>query len=244
MRRNLLMVVLSAGIATGASAQVVFDNFDAGDTYNTSSGWTVSGIYSVVATDWDAANGFISSISGPIDTIDLAIGHVTGSNEFTLALYDDAGGQPGSLLWMSAPIVGQMGSFGSANPPVTVNVGGAVSINAGQLYWVVASSADDAWLAWNLNSIGDLGPHRSSNDGGQTWAFGGDNDERGAFRVTLGGAGCPADLDGDGDADADDFFLYLDAFAQGNAAICDIDGDGDCDADDFFAYLDLFARGC
>ncbi len=56
--------------------------------------------------------------------------------------------------------------------------------------------------------------------------------------------GCPADLDGDGDADSDDFFLYLDAFAAGDLAVCDIDGDGDCDSDDFFAYLDLFAAGC
>ncbi len=57
-------------------------------------------------------------------------------------------------------------------------------------------------------------------------------------------ARCPADLDGDGDADSDDFFIYLDAFANGDMDICDIDGCGDCDADDFFAYLDLFAAGC
>ncbi len=55
---------------------------------------------------------------------------------------------------------------------------------------------------------------------------------------------CPADLDGDGDTDADDFFAYLDAFANGNLAVCDIDNDGDCDADDFFGYLDQFAQGC
>ena len=55
---------------------------------------------------------------------------------------------------------------------------------------------------------------------------------------------CPADLDGDGDADSDDFFVYLDAFANGDLSVCDLDGCGDCDADDFFAYLDLFAAGC
>lgn len=55
---------------------------------------------------------------------------------------------------------------------------------------------------------------------------------------------CPGDLDGDGDADADDFFMFLDAFAGGDFAVCDLDGDGDCDADDFFAYLDRFAQTC
>ncbi len=55
---------------------------------------------------------------------------------------------------------------------------------------------------------------------------------------------CEADLDGDGDADADDFFAYLDAFADGDLAVCDVDGDGNCDADDFFGYLDVFAAGC
>ncbi len=244
MRRNLVTVAFSMCFAAGASAQVVFDNFDAGDAYNVGTGWTVSGIDSILATDWDAANGFVSNVSGPIATIDIAIGHVTGANEFILSIHDDAGGQPGAALWTSPPIIGQMGSFGADNPPITVNVAGAVSIAAGQLYWVVASGGSDTWAAWNLNSIGDLGPHRSSNDGGQTWTFGGDSDERGVFRVTLGAAGCPADVDGDGDADADDFFAFLDAFAAGDAAICDIDGDGDCDADDFFAYLDLFAQGC
>lgn len=65
-----------------------------------------------------------------------------------------------------------------------------------------------------------------------------------SFDIVFEGAGCEPDLDGDGDTDADDFFLYLDAFATGNLAVCDVDGDGDCDADDFFAYLDLFALGC
>lgn len=55
---------------------------------------------------------------------------------------------------------------------------------------------------------------------------------------------CPADLDCDLDADADDFFLYLDAFAAGNAEICDLNQDGECDASDFFAFLDLFAQPC
>jgi len=55
---------------------------------------------------------------------------------------------------------------------------------------------------------------------------------------------CPADMDGDQDIDSNDFFAFLDAFINGELAICDIDGDGDCDSDDFHAYLDLFAAGC
>ncbi|MCB9846425.1 MAG: hypothetical protein H6811_10625 [Phycisphaeraceae bacterium] len=68
--------------------------------------------------------------------------------------------------------------------------------------------------------------------------------DMGAIEALPCDGSCPADLDEDGDVDGDDFFLYLDAFAAGDADVCDLDMDGDCDSDDFFLYLDLFAMGC
>ncbi len=87
-------------------------------------------------------------------------------------------------------------------------------------------------------------------------ARGGGSETGSAYFIQVGCQSCPADLTGssdpsddtygipDGDVDADDFFFYLDAFANGEIAICDIDMDGDCDAADFFGYLDFFVVGC
>lgn len=177
-----LAIIVSAGIAAGASAQVIFDNFGAGDTYQSGSGWTISGSGSPVGTDWDQGDGFTPSQGGAVATIEIAMGLVTGPNEFSLTLYDDNAGVPGTAIWSSGPIVGQMGSFGNMNPPIAVNVGGAANVFAGSQYWLVASSADTTWAAWNQNSISDIGPHVNSQNGGPWNAS---NTTRGAFRVTL-----------------------------------------------------------
>lgn len=179
---KMIALLVSAGVAATASAQVVFDNFGAGDTYNTGSGWTISGINSAVGQDFDQGDAFIPSASGAVATIELAIGLVTGPNDFNITIYDDASGAPGTALWNSGAIVGQMGSFGSNNAPVVVNVGGAVNVFSGSQYWVIASSNDATWAAWNINSTGDVGPHAFESNGG---GFNISNTDRGAFRVTL-----------------------------------------------------------
>lgn len=47
-----------------------------------------------------------------------------------------------------------------------------------------------------------------------------------------------------GTLDIDDVLAFLDAFAQGDAAVADLTGDGTLDIDDVLQFLDAFARGC
>ncbi len=117
---------------------------------------------------------------------------------------------------------------GVNNPPVEGNFSSAFGLGL----W-----DDNLVVGGNFSQVGGLDPVTGVGEGDPIPA-------RGIAMLTPCTTTCPADLDGDGDADSDDFFLFLDAFAQGDAGTCDLVGDGDCDADDFFAYLDLFSVVC
>jgi len=81
------------------------------------------------------------------------MGYVNGTNSATMSLYADSGSDTVGALKGSWNI-SNMGSFGSAYSPSVINVGGGVGLVAGQKYWLIADSANDAWLAWNFNNMG------------------------------------------------------------------------------------------
>jgi len=139
----------------GASADILFDNFGSGDSYNTGSGATISD-GEPINTDWDQGFGF--TVAGGtffLDSLDFAMGHVTGTNEITMSVYDSVGGLPGNVL--EEVVVGGFGPFGQDNPPETAVFSGDTVLEEGEQYFFVASSAENAWLAWNFNNIGDEG---------------------------------------------------------------------------------------
>jgi hypothetical protein len=182
MRTLLGLMVIGLLVAAPASAQtIVFDNMP-GDDYNPGTGHTISGASSPVGSDFDQGDQFMPSASGNLSDVWVAMGHVTGLNEFELWLTDDAGGTPGTTLWSSGAIKDLMGPFGSLNPPVHISVDGGPMLTAGSSYWLLASVADDTWAAWNWNNIGDEGLHASrQNMGG--WGVG--DGTRGAFRIAV-----------------------------------------------------------
>jgi hypothetical protein len=182
-KKCLPCVVAAAGLATGASASViVFDNFDVNNGYNCCTGATVSGSGSVIGTDYDHGISFVPATGGKIESIDIAMSYVTGSNDFTLELWDEFGGLPNTMI-SSWNVVGGMSSFGSNNLPVNIlNSDPNAVLTASDTYFLIATSANDAWDAWNSNSIGDNGIVVDQTNEGAYFAY---QAERGACRVTL-----------------------------------------------------------
>ncbi len=182
MKRSIMFgtaIAAAMALTSVSTADVIFNNFGAGDTYQIGTGWTLSD-GAPIGVDNDQGDAF--TVSGGnffLDQIDVAIGLVTGTNRIFLDLYDDAGGQPGSVL-ESAVIDGQMGQFGQNNPPIVAVFSGTTLLADGVQYWVIASTDSNTWAAWNWNSIGDVGPHAFRQNMG-AWATG--NNTRGAFRV-------------------------------------------------------------
>ncbi len=181
--------VAALAMTTAASADVVFNNFGPGDTYTTGQGWTISD-GAPINTDNDQGDAFtVTGGNFLLTSIEIALGYVTGTNRAFISLYNDDDGMPGAIL--ETATVENMGPFGNQNDPEVALFTGTTALLEGEQYWVIASSDNNSWLAWNLNSIGDTGPHAFRANGGP-WNISdgapfegppGAAGTRGAFRV-------------------------------------------------------------
>jgi len=174
----LLYVAFLVLLAAPAQADIIYDNFGPGDSYQTI-GWTVGSLF-----DFDQGNAFAVDSLGMdyyLETIELAVGLVSGPNELDVWLMTDLADEPGTTV-ESFHITGEMGSFGYLNPPLTANSLLNPLLEADEQYWLIASATGpDTWAAWNLNSTGDVGlrAYRADLD---TWGV--SDTTRAAFRVT------------------------------------------------------------
>lgn len=174
--RIAALAAFSVGFGVLAQAQI-FDNFGGGNSYNGGIGWTISGPGSGVG-DNQQGEQFTAGQTALAGTLDIAMGHVTGTPSVTMSLYMDAGGTIGSQVGTSVVVATNPGSFGAGTEYVSANVSGAGwNVTNGSQYWLVAVSASDAWHAWNWNSTGDTGGHWFNGGGYST-------QDHGAFRLT------------------------------------------------------------
>ncbi len=176
-------LILAAGacalaLTSGASADVIFNNFGNGDSYNISQGYTISA-GAPVDIDWDQGNSFlVTGDTYTLTSVEVAIGFVTGTNMVTLSLHADGGGEPGNVLETFDLV--NFGRFGANNPPREATSVLNPTLDEGSTYWLIASSADNSWLAWNLNSIGDVRPRAQRRDLGAWNVF---NSDSAVFRI-------------------------------------------------------------
>lgn len=146
-----LVMALQFGSATNA-ATIVFDNISPTTPYyNPYGNWlgTFAGQYEITATT------FVPSASGPLDTLDLGLFYLNGTNSVTLRLSPDTGGLPGAPIWQTT--VPPAPGYGSL---ISLTGIGGPTINAGQMYWLegVAPVTPTTEHAWYVNNQGDVGP--------------------------------------------------------------------------------------
>ncbi|SPP99681.1 exported hypothetical protein [Candidatus Sulfobium mesophilum] len=178
----LLLALLSTGVA---QADILFNNFGAGDTYDTSFGWTVSGSTSQ-NPQFEPAMSFTPSTTAHLSSIDFVTSMLSGTNEVMLSLVNDSGGAPLGLALESWTFINQMGTLGSNPSVLTADSVVHPLLDVGTTYWLVASPpVSDTWAGWNFNSIGDTGTVLFSLDGGAGWGTLGYTEPitRGVFRV-------------------------------------------------------------
>ena len=170
----------AAGSSLVFGSVVIFSNLGPGGSYSCCVGWTVSESASVVGFQ-RVATPFTPTSGAQVTRIDVALGHLTGTNNATVQLAADNGGLPGAILrtWL---VFGQP-ALGTCCTLTTVNTGTLVPVGAGRQYWVIVTAgpnvANDTWDAWNWNSVGDSGTFAF--DTGSGWALAGAT--RGAFDV-------------------------------------------------------------
>jgi hypothetical protein len=166
--KKLLGGVLALLLLSGtAKADIIFNTFGPGDTYDRSTGWTVGfpGTYQDIGQAFTPAGNTYT-----LERLVLALGWVTGTNAVDVSLMTAVGGLPGSVLetWH----VTNLPSFGTGGP-ITVDSVLHPFLEQGTQYFVVSSVplGESTWAGWNWNIAGTTGPLAFRQNGGPWSAF-------------------------------------------------------------------------
>jgi hypothetical protein len=127
---------------------VIFDSIGTGG-YNCCAGWTVGGPSSAVGQVWSAIQ-ITPTVSGKVKHVVAGVGYVTGNNAAELAIYRDASGVPGTMVWSAD--VSSLPVFGSTSTATVKARVTGVRIKANKPFWVAVqtdSNSSNTWDAWN-----------------------------------------------------------------------------------------------
>jgi len=181
MKKKAICVFILLLLAVPCHAGPIFSTLGPGDTYELSGWW---GIISF-PYDLDTANqfSFAGSTKYCLDTIELAVGFNTGTNELGVWLMSDAAGEPGTII-EAFNFVDAMGPTGQNNPLLVGNSVLNPVLSPGTDYWLVASTPNiDTNAGWNFSSPAVPGTIAQRNSMMGTWSVF-PNDTLGAFRVS------------------------------------------------------------
>ncbi len=149
---TLALVLLSTSLA---HADVIFNNFGAGDTYNPGS-WEVRAITNI--SRQDRAKSFVPTQTYKLTTIELALYYETGDNRFTTLICADNGGEPGTILGSGTQPATAAPAFTSA---IYTSTFSTITLNAGSTYWVILQAlfpdTGDGGFWWGSSPTGDTG---------------------------------------------------------------------------------------
>lgn len=117
----LRLVAAAYGVAS-SQAVVAFSNFGAGDSYTIGTGWSLlSGVHGTQAV----SHQFVSGASGSLESIEVAIGHVAGTNDYSISLRSDNIDTPDSYITTGSGV--GTGAFGDGAPSIADS--GAFRVN-------------------------------------------------------------------------------------------------------------------
>ncbi len=164
LARAIAATLLVSSITSVASATTFFfDNFDTGDTYDSTAGvfshWINDYLSMGLGTsDSDVAMAFTVSGTG-YDSYKFELGLTLdyGDNEVDISVADDNAGVPGTVL-QTWHVSGALPSYPGVGAPITVYIN-SFSLTDGAQYWVIvsASGPNDSQVVWNSNTVGYTG---------------------------------------------------------------------------------------
>jgi hypothetical protein len=151
-----------------ASASVIFTNFGAGHSYDTTSGNSIGNAFD--SNNYAEAVSFMPTAAANFGSVSLALScFFVCPDNYTVDLTADGGAQPGAVIEGFMLSGAALGPVGNNNPLVVANSVLHPLLTAGTAYWVIVSSSLNDSITWNFNSTGDTSPEAISTDGGATW---------------------------------------------------------------------------
>jgi hypothetical protein len=161
LSNSILSGLLVFGFGHRCSADsILFTNLaTVGNLYDSNHGWNVIGAASSFTSppgsQFAPAFAFTPTSTAYLTGLDLALGHVAGTNAVTVDLMSDASG-PGAVLesWN----VSGVPTNGICCPMTALSGNGTLLLESGTTYWVAVLPGDSvAFDSWAYNSTGDTG---------------------------------------------------------------------------------------
>jgi hypothetical protein len=158
VRQVFVFVVLLLPSLTNGS-EIVFSNLGPGDSFAPLSSLLITGpdadLSGLLPGNYDA--GVMFTVNQPqgfiLDTVDVPLAYLEGTNSIALRIYNDDGGVPGT----------ELGNVEVTGIPITATLltanfrAQSISLMVGASYWVVGDAAQDTALLWHWNESGQLG---------------------------------------------------------------------------------------
>ncbi len=161
---SLALVVGLAAVAAATPFGVLYDNFGAGQSYNSSGAYSITGSSIPRLGEGEEAVAFTPATTVKFSSVQLPLEYLQGTNSFIVSLRADAGGQPATTAMESF-------TFNGLSATSTIVEGDSVTtpvLDAGVTYWIaVFPGGSDSAAGWLLNSTGAVG--RSFSSDGATW---------------------------------------------------------------------------
>jgi hypothetical protein len=183
--RNAVFLAVSLSVPFPALpalvlADVVFDNFGPGDSYQTDQGYGIGTVPPVPDADLAPGEGFrVSRGTFQLTSIELALSFFKGSvNAVDVQFRADDGGVPGAIL--ESFHFTDLEPFGIDHPLVVAESVLQPLLEEKATYWVTASASEHTLAVWNKNSTDEVGQHAISMNGTPFVVYKG---LQGAFRV-------------------------------------------------------------
>jgi PEP-CTERM motif len=173
--------LLVGALAVNSQADVVFNNFGAGDAFS-ASGLILQGESVGTIGNVDQAAAFtVGATPARLTGITLGIGvdgpPNTGTGPLDVILAADAAGLPGAALRTLS-----LNANATGDQTVSVSDGGTLVLAANTTYWVIADGKTTFDGSWRFNNIGDQGPTAGRSNLG-AWNLHSIDGDRFAFRV-------------------------------------------------------------
>ncbi len=168
--RNLLIWTVALAAPAIAPASVIFTNFGAGPTYNTTGGNPDGNAFD--GSNYAEGDTFTPTANATFGSVQVALSCNVGcpvADNFTIALRADAASQPGAVIESFIFSATTLGPLGTNNVPVMATSILKPLLTAGTPYWVTVASSLSYSIAWNWNSTGDTANEAISTDGGASW---------------------------------------------------------------------------
>jgi PEP-CTERM motif len=165
----LVLIALFIATVSRTHADVVYDAFGPGNTYDTSAGQSVTGPTSGFPNQMTQALRFnTGSFSGTLSSIQIPLQSFsfgpTASN-MTVSLFSNTGSQPNSIIESLSTITVPQNS----NQVYTSNASGSTVLTASTDYWIVVGGLTDTWGGWQNRSVGIFNGSMASQTNGGAW---------------------------------------------------------------------------